>query len=212
MRSQTRCLLLPSLLLIFLASFGLSAEVEFFASPNGKCRSVIIQDIENAKAEILVACYDLSSPHIADALQRAHKRGVAVYIITDRRQPNSPHSQIKRLSQGGVPVKVDRVEALFHCKTILIDRKTILTGSYNFSRSAETRNAEHLWRLTKTDKSRALFKDWKKHWEHSGWLKTPNPLPPDPEMEIETPKPHPMPASEPERFRPFRSRRCKRCS
>jgi phosphatidylserine/phosphatidylglycerophosphate/cardiolipin synthase-like enzyme len=204
----TFCLFLLCVLLIGRLE---AATVEFFASPNGKCRSVIVQEIDQAKSEILVACYDLSCPVIAESLAKAHARGVGVFIITDRRQPGRQTSRIGDLAQKKLPIKVDRVEALFHCKTMLIDRRVILTGSYNFSQGAQSRNAEHLWRITDTETTVDLFEDWRKHWKHSAYLSHPTPKPPDPETNTKKPVPQATPRQSPSHQRPAFLRRCQGC-
>jgi phosphatidylserine/phosphatidylglycerophosphate/cardiolipin synthase-like enzyme len=46
--------------------------------------------------------------------------------------------------QAGLNVFLDGNEGQMHHKTMIIDERIVITGSYNFSRSAETRNDENL--------------------------------------------------------------------
>ncbi len=44
----------------------------------------------------------------------------------------------------GVPTFIDSRHAIAHSKVVLIDRHIILTGSFNYTRAAQEKNAENL--------------------------------------------------------------------
>lgn len=123
---------------------GDMAEVDLHFSPNGGCQSVIVDAIDNAKTDIHLAAYSFSSDPIAEALYRAANRGITVRVILDRRQPTAHYSMADELYYHGLFVRVDRTVQLMHMKVICIDDETVLCGSYNFTKSAEKRNAEIL--------------------------------------------------------------------
>jgi phosphatidylserine/phosphatidylglycerophosphate/cardiolipin synthase-like enzyme len=172
MNHANRLALLTAIILIGLAVFTPAAEVQVFASPNGGCTAALVNAIDHAEKEILVATYSLTSEPIADALDRAHTRGVAVFLIVDRRQPNQASSQVRLLAKKKLPIKVDRVESLFHVKTLIIDRACVWSGSFNFSASAEARNAEHLFCIIDENTTAFLIADWQAHWTHATPLTT----------------------------------------
>jgi phosphatidylserine/phosphatidylglycerophosphate/cardiolipin synthase-like enzyme len=140
-------LLLPSLC---------SAEmvVQACFSPQGKCSAHILREIEQAKKELLVAVYAFTNDELAGALVQAKKRGVAVQVVIDRefdaRTDNSKGKffeankiPLRRLS-GSKSKSPERDSGLMHQKFAVIDRKTIFTGSYNWTHSAENANDENL--------------------------------------------------------------------
>lgn len=120
------------------------AVITLFFSPKGGCETAICNAIDNAESEILMAAYAFASKPIAEALYNAHKRNVTVQIILDRLQPTAHYSMADELADHGLTVRIDRKEPLMHQKIIIIDRKLLIAGSYNFTASAEHRNAEIL--------------------------------------------------------------------
>lgn len=125
-----------------------AADVTLHHSPNQGVQATIISHIDAAEKNICVAAYSFTSKPIADALLRAVNRDVPVYLIVDRRQPTARHGQTPRLATHGITTAVDRHHSLMHQKTIIIDQKILICGSYNFSANAEHRNSEILVIIT----------------------------------------------------------------
>lgn len=48
------------------------------------------------------------------------------------------------LKNAGIPVFIDDKHAIVHDKIMVIDRRTVITGSFNFTKAAQVRNAENL--------------------------------------------------------------------
>lgn len=113
-------------------------------SPEGQCKRLAIRTIESAQKEILVQSYSFTSKPIAYALITAQKKGVLVKVLFDRSQLKAPYSQIHRLMKNGITAKVDYVPGIAHNKIIIVDGRCTLTGSYNFSKAANTKNAENM--------------------------------------------------------------------
>ena len=133
-----------------------SAEmvVQACFSPQGKCSAHILREIEQAKKELLVAVYALTSDELAGALVQAKKRGVAVQVVIDREfDARTDNSKGKFFEANKIPLRrlsgsnsksLERDAGLMHQKFAVIDRKTVFTGSYNWTHSAETANDENL--------------------------------------------------------------------
>lgn len=88
--------------------------------------------------------YALTSQPIAHALIAAHQRGVKVIVVADKSQIGNSRSQIKNLALAGISIYIDYRPKIQHNKIMIIDRKTVIGGSYNWSDSAENKNAENL--------------------------------------------------------------------
>jgi phosphatidylserine/phosphatidylglycerophosphate/cardiolipin synthase-like enzyme len=84
-----------------------------------------------------------------------------VQIISDRSQKTAPHSQVLNLHRRGIPVYMDTVSGIAHNKILICDEEKVITGSYNFSKAAETRNAENLLILCHQDIAACYLKNWK---------------------------------------------------
>lgn len=121
-----------------------SAQVAVYFSPKGGAQEAVVREINAAKRSIRVQAYSFTSAPIASALVDAHKRGVKVEALLDDSNQTARYSSATFLTNAGVPVLIDGAHAIAHSKIILVDSETIITGSFNFSKAAEERNAENL--------------------------------------------------------------------
>jgi phosphatidylserine/phosphatidylglycerophosphate/cardiolipin synthase-like enzyme len=113
-------------------------------SPKGGCTFAIIQQLALARREILVQAYSFTCPDIAKALVTAAKRRIKVVVVLDRSNEEESYSAIGDLQGHGVKVLIDSAHAIAHNKVMVIDSRTVITGSFNFTRQAENQNAENL--------------------------------------------------------------------
>lgn len=173
---------LLSLLALFLLSFPFcqgrettrgQQQFEVYFSPGGGAQEAITGKLAAARTQIDVAVYILSNQELANALIAAHQKGVRVRVLLDGSQDESVYSQGKYLYNNGVTVRVDRTHMLFpgqtqgimHNKFAIIDTETIITGSYNWTSSAETHNDENLLILTDApDLARRYRAQFEKLW------------------------------------------------
>ena len=118
--------------------------MEVFFSPKGGCTEAIIEEISHAKKEILIQAYSFTSAPIAKALLDAHKRGVKVEAVLDKSQRSEKYTSATFLLNEGIAVTIDDKHAISHNKIFIIDRQTLITGSFNFTKAAEEKNAENL--------------------------------------------------------------------
>ena len=140
-------------------------------SPDGKCTSAIVEQIDNAKSEILIQAYSFTSAPIAKALINAHKRGVKIEAILDKSNVTGNYSSATFLANNGIPVFIDAMHAIAHNKIIIIDKEIVITGSFNFTKAAEEKNAENLLILKSKELTKSYIENWMKHREHSGEYK-----------------------------------------
>jgi len=140
-----------ALAVMLFATPARSAQIQACFSPPlpGGCDplATVVQAIAGAWKTILVQMYALTSRPIVTALVSAKRRGVDVRAIVDRSQLDEDRSDtyaVGRLASGGVPVLVDTVPGLMHNKVMIVDGTTVVTGSFNYTWSAEHRNAENL--------------------------------------------------------------------
>jgi len=131
-------------LLTPLASAGPSANVaEACFSPRHDCAARIVRLFENARQAVEVCVFTITDDRIAEAMARAHRRGVRLRVITDDEKLLDPGSDIRRLSEAGIQIRVDRSPHHMHHKFAIFDDGVLLTGSYNWTRSAALDNEEN---------------------------------------------------------------------
>lgn len=144
---------------------GIPTSVYF--SPKGGCEQAIVNEINGAKKEVLVQAYSFTSVPIAQSLMAAKKRGIDVRVILDKSQVTTAYSMATFLLNQGIPTYIDSIHAIAHNKTIVIDNKEVITGSFNFTKSAEEKNAENLIIIRSTKLARIYAANWNLHLSHS---------------------------------------------
>ena len=141
--------------------------VQVFFSPNGGCTDAIIGTISKSKSEILVQAYIFTSEPIAKALLAAHKRGVKVSVILDKSQKKNGYSPATLFANQGIPAYIDLNHARAHDKVMIIDQETVITGSFNFSKSADTQNSENVLIIRSPELAVLYRENWMKHRAHA---------------------------------------------
>ena len=147
---------------------GKKTKVNVLFSPNGGCSKRLVREIENAKRTIRVQAFFFTSEPIADALIEAKKRGVEVEMIIDKSQEKQRFSRWRVLRRAGIPIYFDREHATANNKIMLIDHHTVTTGSMNFTKAAEEKNAENLLIIKHHDKVfEKYLANYERHLDHS---------------------------------------------
>jgi phosphatidylserine/phosphatidylglycerophosphate/cardiolipin synthase-like enzyme len=144
-----------------------NTPAQVYFSPYGGCTDAIVKEIGKAKTEILVQAYSFTSKEIAKALVDAHKRGVHIIIILDKSNKSQKYSAADFTFNMGIPTYIDAEHAIAHNKIMIIDRETVITGSFNFTKAAEERNAENLLILKNKELAKIYIDNWNRHRKHS---------------------------------------------
>ena len=144
-----------------------NAPTQVYFSPNGGCTEAIVDALDHAKSEVLVQAYSFTSRDIAKALLEAHKRGVHIEIILDRSNRSKKYSAGDFTAHMGISTYIDSAHAIAHNNIMIIDKKTVITGSFNFTKAAENNNAENLLIISSSDLARYFILNWEMHKEHS---------------------------------------------
>ena len=119
--------------------------VEIYFSPDDGVAEQIVAEIMQAETSIDFMAYSFTSDPIAQAMQDRAANGVQVRGVFDESQVKSNKGgEYDVLQQEGFDVYLDGISGLLHHKVIVIDRQVVITGSYNFSASAERTNDENI--------------------------------------------------------------------
>ena len=145
-----------------------TGTVEVAFSPNGGGAALIIRTIGEAKKTIQVQAYSFTNADIAKALLEAHKRAVNVRVVLDKSQETEKYTSATFLANSGVPVRIDDDFAIAHSKIMIIDGETVITGSFNFTKAAEERNAENVLVIRGNKELAKLYlQNWQWRWDAS---------------------------------------------
>ena len=145
----------------------LDCPAQVFFSPKGGCTEAIVELIDKASVSVYVQAFGFTSPPIRDALIRARKRGVEVLALVDKSNRENPRSIMPALREAGVEVLVDDQHTIAHNKLMLVDGRTVLTGSFNFTVSAEKDYAENILILHSPELAAIYLENFRVHLEHS---------------------------------------------
>lgn len=122
--------------------FTTLAEVYF--NPGEECLQGILRLFKHVKDSVDICVFTITDDRIAEAIYQGYKRGQSIRIITDDRKINAPGSDIVKIAHAGIPVKIDHANEHMHHKFAVFDCRILITGSFNWTRSASTGNHENL--------------------------------------------------------------------
>jgi phosphatidylserine/phosphatidylglycerophosphate/cardiolipin synthase-like enzyme len=145
------------------AAVASKPELRTCFTPGENCMGLIVAQIDRAKSEILVQAYSFKAKPLISALGRAHTRGVKVRVILDRADERAHDRAGSRLIAERILPQVDTGVASAHNKVMIIDRDSVITGSFNFTEAAQKTNAENVLLIKgHPDVAAAYVKNWQR--------------------------------------------------
>jgi phosphatidylserine/phosphatidylglycerophosphate/cardiolipin synthase-like enzyme len=118
-------------------------HAEAYFSPDDACVHRIVRLFEDARRQVDICVFTITDDRIRQAIEQAYRRGVQLRILSDDDKSGDLGSDIDYLQRLGVSVRVDRSEYHMHHKFALFDGRRLITGSYNWTRSAAEHNEEN---------------------------------------------------------------------
>lgn len=143
-----------------------SVQVGF--SPEGSALQLVLKTIESAQQEIRLMGYSFTSPEVVSALVRAKRRGVDVRIVLDEKGNRSKASQaaMNVVVNAGIPLRTNGRYAIMHDKVIIVDNHTVEAGSFNYTRSAASRNSENVLVINEVPEvAQTYLQHWQSRWD-----------------------------------------------
>ena len=141
-----------------------TAEIESAFSPDGAAERLVLKTINSANTTLRIAAYSFTSPKIVQAILSAKKRGVDVQVVVDdsNTKSKSGTAALNLLANADIPTRVNSKYAIHHDKYIIVDRKHVQTGSFNYSKAAAESNSENVivvWH------NKDVAASYLRHWE-----------------------------------------------
>ncbi len=137
-------------------------------SPGLQCLRAIVGEFENARRAADVCVFTITDDRIVEAMVAAHRRGVRVRVVTDDDKSMDTGSDVERLARKGISVRMDDTSDHMHHKFAVFDDARVLTGSYNWTRSAADRNHENIVISDDEELVRAFGKTFERLWVKFG--------------------------------------------
>ncbi len=137
-------------------------------SPEEDCFDFLLDELSHAKKKVYIAMYAFSDNRIAHYLKILSSKGVQISILVDKDwNMSSVYSDIDDMSRYAF-VRLDVCDALLHEKFVVIDERVVMTGSYNYTASAQTRNDEFIFKTTDKYIVQRFIQHFLTLWEASG--------------------------------------------
>ena len=123
--------------------YGIPIDIYF--SPDDSAADGLLDLVMNAKENITFMAYSFTSDPLGAAVRERAAENVKVRgVMDDGQLASNLGSEYDAFRQAGLDVRLDGSDSQMHHKVLIIDRQVVLTGSYNFTASAEERNDENL--------------------------------------------------------------------
>jgi phosphatidylserine/phosphatidylglycerophosphate/cardiolipin synthase-like enzyme len=142
-------------------------------APGDDIEAVLLDALGQARQQILVQAYLLTSKPLTHGLIAARQRGVDVRVLMDAGQLNERgHDRIAMLQAAGVTVALETQYKSAHNKVLVIDsataEATVITGSYNFTWTAQNKNAENILIARRNPPLAAQYAaNWARHFQNA---------------------------------------------
>ena len=150
---------------------GAVASNAYF-SPGETCLGQIVNLIGQARRTADLCVFTITDDRISRAVLDAHRRGVAVRVISDNEKAHDAGSDIQKFRDAGIPVKLDDMRGPadhgltghMHHKFAIFDGARLLNGSYNWTRGAADMNYENITVTTDPKLVAAFAAEFKRLW------------------------------------------------
>jgi phosphatidylserine/phosphatidylglycerophosphate/cardiolipin synthase-like enzyme len=117
-------------------------RVANYFSPPDQVMEKLVSVVGSAQKSIRFMAFTYTHQDLADAMIERHNAGVDVAGIIENRA--ATQGALVPLYCAGVPVRVDGNSYTMHHKVIIIDERLVVTGSFNFTKSADDSNDDNV--------------------------------------------------------------------
>lgn len=138
-----------------------------YFSPGRDCLDAITKTLLSAKNDVKICVFTISDNRIVDAIKELQYRGINIKIISDNDKMHDRGNDVEYLASRGIAVKIDRTDAHMHHKFAVIDEEVTITGSYNWTRSAEQYNHENIVITDNPKITKPFVKEFNKLWKQT---------------------------------------------
>ena len=115
-----------------------------YFAPEDSVENVITELIGKAESSIHFMAFTFTSDVLGNIMIERFKRGVKVFGVFEKIGSHTKFSEYLRMKDAGIPVVIDKNKNLMHHKIIIIDGIIVIVGSYNYTKSANSRNDENI--------------------------------------------------------------------
>ena len=139
-----------------------------YFSPGDTCLRRLCDLMRGCRDTLDICVFTIADDRLTDAILACHARGVQVRVVSDNDKQYDSGSDIARLCDHGVPVRLDDAPYHMHHKFALFDGRVLANGSFNWTRSATEKNDENLVVTDDANLVRVFGLQFEKLWQQFG--------------------------------------------
>lgn len=141
-----------------------SIRVENYFCPRDDCGEEVEEELRKAEESIYFMTFSFTHDGIGNILLVKNDEGVNVTGVFENRGAGSEYSKFSVLDYQGAEVRKDGNSATMHHKVFVIDKEVVITGSFNPSKSADTRNDENILIIEDEDLASKFLEEFELVW------------------------------------------------
>ena len=138
--------------------------IQVLFAPEDEVGSKVVELLETARDSIYFMAFSFTHEEIGATVLARAQAGIEVRGIFETRGSETEYSELPLLYCAGVPVRQDGNPRTFHHKVFVIDKETVITGSFNFSANADERNDENVIVITNRDIASRYLQEFDRRW------------------------------------------------
>jgi phosphatidylserine/phosphatidylglycerophosphate/cardiolipin synthase-like enzyme len=138
--------------------------IQVLFAPEDDIIDNLIPVIESAQESIHFMTFSFTHDDLGQAVLNRAKAGVDVQGIFETRASETEFSEMPAMYCAGLAVRQDGNPGTFHHKVFIIDGKTLVTGSTNFSNNADESNDENSLVITEPEIAAQYLREFDRRW------------------------------------------------
>jgi cardiolipin hydrolase len=143
-------------------------DTEVILTRGSSVAETIERLIREAVISVEAALYRFNNPRLAGTLAEAIRRGVGVRLVLDRNKYEESRTTREIFANGRIPFRLlcgrQGPGTKMHHKFVILDGRTVLTGSYNWTLESEEQNYEGLLILHAPEQVAVFHQEFEALW------------------------------------------------
>ena len=137
-------------------------KIQNYFAAEGDVAKKVAEEIQKAKKSVHFMAFSFTEDGIGQAVIDKFNQGVEVKGVFEKVGSGTQYSEYPKMKEKGIDVKQDGNKYSMHHKVFIIDDTKVITGSYNFSNSADSENDENIVILENAELAKAYEEEFKR--------------------------------------------------
>ena len=137
-------------------------KIENYFCPEDWCSDKVLKTLAKANISDNFMVFSLTDDSIGDLLVKEHSEGIDVKGVVEKSQNTNEYSEYFKLEDADIDVRYDKNPKLLHHKVFIIDRKIVITGSYNPTRNGDKVNDENILIIYDEDIAKLFLEEFER--------------------------------------------------